>query len=75
MNATLSEKGQITIPKVLRESLGLKAGMELEFSEENGRLIGRKILREDPFSRWKGRGRLPKGESVDSYLQRIRDPE
>ncbi len=75
MNAILSEKGQITIPKPLRDSLGLKAGVELAFSEEDGRLVARKVLREDPFSRWKGRGRLPIGESVDAYLRTIRDSE
>jgi AbrB family looped-hinge helix DNA binding protein len=75
MNAILSEKGQITIPKALRDSLGLTSGMEIEFTEENGRLVGRKLLRSDPFSQWKGRGRLPHAESVDAYLQRIRDSE
>lgn len=75
MNAILSEKGQITIPKALRDSLGLTSGMEIEFTEENGRLVGQKLLRNDPFSRWKGRGRLPHSESVDAYLQRIRDTE
>jgi antitoxin PrlF len=75
MNAILSEKGQITIPKALRDSLGLAAGMEIEFTEENGRLVGRKLLRNDPFAQWKGKGRLPQAESVDDYLRRIRDTE
>ena len=71
MNAILSEKGQITIPKALRDSLGLTSGMEIEFSEENGRLVGRKLIKSDPFSQWKGRGRLSQSESVDDYLRRI----
>ena len=73
MNAILSEKGQITIPKALRDSLGLRAGVELEFTEENGRLIARKLLRDDPFSRWKNRGSLPHQTNVDAYLKQIRD--
>ena len=50
MNSILSEKGQITIPKALRDSLGLTSGMAIEFTEEDGRLVGRKLLRTDPFS-------------------------
>ncbi len=75
MNAILSEKRQIIIPKSLRDSLGLTTGMEIEFTEENGRLVGQKVLRLDPFTQWKGRGRLPDSESVDSYLHRLRDSE
>ena len=75
MNSILSEKGQITIPKALRDSLGLTSGMAIEFTEEDGRLVGRKLLRTDPFSEWKGRGCLPQSDSVDAYLRRIRDSE
>ena len=73
MNAILSEKGQITIPKALRDSLGLTSGMEIEFTEEDGRLVGRKLVRSDPVSQWKGRGSLPQSETVDAYLRRVRD--
>ena len=75
MKAIVSEKGQITIPKVLRESLGLKTGTKLEFSEEEGRLVARKVLESDVFQRWRGRGRLPVGQNVDDYLKRSRDAD
>jgi len=42
MKSTLSEKGQVTIPKVLREKLGLRPGQILEFESKDGLLIGRK---------------------------------
>jgi len=71
MNSTLSEKGQITIPKALRDSLGLVPGVELEFTEENGCLVARKLLRRDPFALWKSRGRLPHQETVDDYLREM----
>ncbi len=48
MKAILSEKGQITIPKPLRERLGLQAGQVLEFQEEKGRLIATKSASSDP---------------------------
>ena len=73
MNSILSEKGQVTIPKRLREDLGLAPGTVLDFSEENGRLIIRRIGDEAPIRKWRGRGSLPGGKSVDTYLSDLRD--
>lgn len=35
----VAERGQVTIPKALRQTLGIGAGTVLEFAAENGRLI------------------------------------
>ncbi len=43
MKATVAERGQVTIPKVLRKKLGIKSGTALDFREENGRLVAVKI--------------------------------
>ena len=43
MKTTVSEKGQITIPKRLRDRLGLRPGTILDFEEDRGRLVGRKL--------------------------------
>ncbi len=75
MNAVISEKGQVTIPKRLRESLGLVMGTVLDFTEEEGRIVARKVILENPISAWRGRCRLPGGQSVDSYLKSVRDGE
>ena len=48
MKAIISEKGQITIPKPLRERLGLHAGQILEFHEEKGKLVATKSSSSDP---------------------------
>ncbi len=72
MNAVLSEKGQITIPKPIRQKLGLCPGTILEFDAIKGQLVGRKKLVRDVFKKWRGRGKLPKGLSVDDYLKRAR---
>lgn len=72
MKTTVSEKGQITIPKPLRDRLGLAPGTILDFDAESGRLIGRKRLTADPFRKWRGSCRLPKGQSVDKYLNEVR---
>lgn len=72
MNSILSEKGQITIPKRLRENLRLVPGTVLDFSEENGRLVARRLQSENPIKKWRGQGRLPKSQSVDAYLKAVR---
>lgn len=39
MKSTVSEKGQVTIPKALRDRLGIRRGQVLDFNEEGGRLV------------------------------------
>lgn len=73
MNAVVSEKGQVTIPKKLRQQLGLEPGAILSFSEDRGRLIAQKKVPEDPMEKWRGAGKLPFGETVDEYINEIRD--
>jgi AbrB family looped-hinge helix DNA binding protein len=73
MNAILSEKGQVTIPKPLRIKLGLVPGTVLEFDAINGKLVARKEVAHDVFKKWRGYGRLPKKMTVDSYLNKTRD--
>jgi len=72
MKTTVSEKGQITIPKPLRDRLGIEPGTILDFETESGRLIGRKRSASDVFRKWRGSCRLPKGMPVDRYLQEVR---
>jgi antitoxin PrlF len=50
MKARVAERGQVTIPKRLRDRLGVKPGTVLEFSEEHGRLIAVKSGGADPVS-------------------------
>jgi len=50
MKARVAERGQVTIPKQLRDRLGVKPGTVLEFSEEHGRLIAIKSVSVDPVS-------------------------
>jgi AbrB family looped-hinge helix DNA binding protein len=40
--AIVSEKGQVTIPKRLRDRLGIRPGQVLDFREERGKLVASK---------------------------------
>ncbi len=72
MKTTVSEKGQVTIPKAIREKLGLRPGTVLDLTAVEGKLIGVKKEQEDPISRWLGKGKLPGGLDVDEYLRQVR---
>jgi AbrB family looped-hinge helix DNA binding protein len=71
MKAIVSEKGQVTIPKPVRDRLGLRPGQVLEFEARNGLLIARKSaggrrLVDSVF------GILGSGVDVDAEINRMR---
>ena len=70
MKSVLSERGQITIPKELRDRLGLKPGIVLDFTEEHGRLVATKVVAgdflEDSF------GLLQRNVSTDRVMEELR---
>jgi AbrB family looped-hinge helix DNA binding protein len=72
MKSAVSEKGQVTIPKAVRERLGLRPGTLIEFRAENGHLVGTKLMPVDVLRKWRGCGRLPGNSTVDEYLARAR---
>lgn len=42
MKAVVAERGQVTIPKPLRDKLGIRPGTVLEFIAKDGTLVARK---------------------------------
>lgn len=51
----VTRKGQVTIPKQVREALGIVPNSEVDFVEENGRVYLRKRTnKENPFERLLG---------------------
>lgn len=73
MKTTVSEKGQITIPKRLRDRLGLRPGTVLDFEEAEGRLIGRRLVAADALDALVGiLAPIPGG--TDAFVREIRGP-
>jgi antitoxin PrlF len=68
----MTAKGQITIPKALRERLGLLPGDEVEFVEEEGGLRVQKRVAVSPFTRYRGYLRHLKGQDSDALLEVMR---
>jgi AbrB family looped-hinge helix DNA binding protein len=72
MKSTMSKKGQVTIPRLLRQELGLKPGQILEFETRDGMLIARKArMGIHPVE--KVTGILPPMD-VDKEIARMRGP-
>lgn len=71
--ATVTSKGQITLPKEVREALGLLPGSQVEFVVEPGGVVLRKKIPPEVFERWGGylRGKVP-ANSVDEFMEMLR---
>ncbi|HEV3312260.1 MAG TPA: AbrB/MazE/SpoVT family DNA-binding domain-containing protein [Chloroflexota bacterium] len=73
VNARVSEKGQVTIPKKLRDRLGISPGQVLSFSEEGGRLVATKQRNRDGLDEVFGilHAKIP---DVDRFIEEVRGP-
>ena len=70
MKAKVAERGQVTIPKVLRDQMGIQAGTVLEFCEEQGRLVAVKAESLDAIDRFYGR--LGRGRRTEEVIRELR---
>ena len=70
MKAVVSEKGQVTIPKALRDALGITPGAVLEFREAAGTLVASKASGEDVIA--SVYGILDVGRPVDELVEELR---
>ncbi|CAB5111477.1 hypothetical protein D3OALGA1CA_5743 [Olavius algarvensis associated proteobacterium Delta 3] len=67
----IGDRGQVTIPKEIREKYGLLPKVEVEFvQDEGGLLIRKKTSHASPIE--KVYGILKKHESTDPYMEEIR---
>ncbi len=72
--ATISSKGQIAIPKAVRERLNLKAGTELMIDVQGEALVMKRVVRE--FPDWRTmQGMAKAGGSLTKALEEDRAAE
>jgi AbrB family looped-hinge helix DNA binding protein len=73
----LTSKGQVTLPKRMRDHLGLKPGSEIEFTINNRAEIVLKTKEKPPKSRFDDLvGTLNLGMTTDEFMRMIRgDPD
>ncbi len=72
----IGERGQVTIPKEIRDQFGLGPQTEVEFQVVRGAIVLRKAPRKLNLSKWKGRcassfARLGYN-SVDRFIEDVR---
>lgn len=71
MEATVAERGQITLPKAVRDALGLVKGTQLIVELDGNRIILRKNV-DDAVSRLRGRFKLDGFASADDAVRAAR---
>ena len=71
MRSRVAERGQVTIPKSLRDCLGIKPGTILEFFEEGGRLVAVKMDEKNPVDEIYGK--FGKGRRTDDIIAELRE--
>jgi antitoxin PrlF len=54
VGSRLTSKGQVTIPKAVRDRMGLHPGDEVDFVADGGGYRLRKLVRTNPFARYRG---------------------
>ena len=72
----IGERGQVTIPKVIREQFGLGPETEIEFSVAGGAIVLKKAPKKLNLSKWKGRCSRAFDKlgysSVDQFIDDVR---
>lgn len=68
---SVTEKGQVTIPKSIRNRAGIRPGDDLEFYIEDEEIKVRKTNSDNPFSNWKNK--LDTGKSTDEIMEELRE--
>ncbi|MDP2661382.1 MAG: AbrB/MazE/SpoVT family DNA-binding domain-containing protein [Dehalococcoidia bacterium] len=72
VTAKITSKGQVTIPKVVRERLGLRPGIEIDFVEDRGGFRIEKRLAASPFGKYRGYLKDLAGRDPDELIEEKR---
>lgn len=70
--AKLTSKGQVTVPREVRETMGLRTGDVLEFLPAGREFRLRKRVARAKLDRWIGSLDRLRGRDVDEVVERLR---
>ncbi len=73
--ATITSKGQITVPREVRRALGVRTGDKLLFESDGNGIRVRPVRSRNAFSKYRGTGNpgIATGrKSIDKWLRGIR---
>jgi len=72
----VGERGQVTIPKEIRDQFGIGPDTEVEFQVTAGEIVLKKAAQKLNLSRWKGRCRSSFAKmgysKVDEFIEDVR---
>jgi len=68
----ITTKGQVTIPKDVRERLGLRPGDEIEFVEDTAGFRVQKRVLASPFNKYRGYLKNLAGRDPDEHVEQMR---
>lgn len=71
--ARVTSKGQVTVPKGIREALGVRAGDSLVFEVENGGAKVRVVREPVSFADYAGAWREGEGMTIEEVNAHVRD--
>jgi antitoxin PrlF len=67
----ITSKGQITIPKKVRDELGLLPGTQVEFEKKGNSFVLRKKSNPQHWLKWAGKVNIENDE-VDDFMDQLR---
>ncbi len=71
MKAKVAERGQVTIPKKIRDQYGIQSGTILDFQNDHGRIVITKVTDQNPVD--EVYGTLGSGRSADDIIHSLRN--
>ena len=72
ITAKVTSKGQVTIPKEIREKLGVHPGEDVGFEERDNLLVISKVVTQSPFDKWVGKLKHLEGQRSDDLVREAR---
>ena len=71
--ATLTSKGQLTVPAEIRKALRLKQGDRVVFETKDGGVMLRRAPKENAFAKYAGRYRVGEGKTREEIGAELRE--